>query len=381
MPVLIRRCDLVPQYETLKDEINEVIQGVLSSGRYVLAENVSAFEKEFAEYLGIKHAIGVNSGTDALMLALWALNLNKGDEVITTAFTAIPTYSAIRHVGATPILVDIDPDTFLMDLHEVEKAISKKTRAIVAVHLFGNGVDIAALRQIAPSSVFIVEDACQAHGTSVRGAFAGSLGNIGAFSFYPTKNLGAYGDGGMVVTNSDEWAQTIKLRRQYGMINKDKFVCDGINSRLDEIQAAVLRVKLKYLDHMNRRRAELAQIYGKNLPLDFITPQKIEPDVKSAHHVYAAVCSGWRDELVDHLKEKNIETNIYYTMPLNKQVGYLNSENRTPDLPFAESVAKRIIALPFYPEIEKRSISDVVSAIKEFFVDTATSLAISTDFS
>ena len=366
---LIRRCDLVPQYKKFANEINEAVESVLSSGRYVLAENVIAFEKEFADYLGMNHAIGVNSGTDALMLSLWALNLNKGDEVITTSFTAIPTYSAICHVGATPVLVDIDPDTFLMDLQMVERAISKKTKAIVVVHLFGNVVDVEELRNVLPPDVFIIEDCAQAHGASIRGRLAGSLGDIGAFSFYPTKNLGAYGDGGMVVTDNADWAEIVKLRRTYGMINKDEFVTNGINSRLDEIQAAILRVKLKYLDGMNSRRTELAHIYENSLPQEHVKPQEVQAGVQSVYHVYAALCSERRDELVLHLSQRDIETNVYYPMPINKQAGYLKTWETTRDFHAAETVGKHIIALPFYPEIETGALLTVAGEIKRFYAD------------
>ena len=198
---MIWRCDLVPQYEAYKAEIDEAINKVFYSGQYTLGKNVEEFEEEFSEYIGCKYGVGVNSGTDALMLALWCFDIEKGDEVITTPFTAIPTYSAIRHVGATPVFVDIEPDTFLIDLNKIENAITEKTKAVVPVHLFGNVVDIEKLRNIVGPDIFILEDCAQAHGASIRGRRVGSMGNVSAFSFYPTKNLGGYGDGGMVMTD------------------------------------------------------------------------------------------------------------------------------------------------------------------------------------
>ena len=364
---MIWRCDLVPQYEAYQDEINEAIQRVLRSGRYVLGENVAAFEEEFASYIGCQCGVGVNSGTDALMLALWCFNLQKGDEVITTPFTAIPTYSAIRHVGATPVFVDVDPATFLMDLKQVEKALTAKTRAIVPVHLFGNVVDIEKLREIVGPDVFILEDCAQSHGASIRGKMSGSIGDIAAFSFYPTKNLGGYGDGGMVLTNCKDFAEMVRLRRMYGMINKDEFITDGINSRLDELQAAILRVKLRYLDQMNRRRQELATIYENLLDDSFIKPQLVKDGVNAVYHVYSILCTERRDELMMYLEGKNIQTNVYYPMPLSQQRGYKNTFQTSVELPVTAEVSKRIIALPFYSEISAETLAFVANSINEFY--------------
>lgn len=366
---MIWRCDLVPQYEAYQNEINEAIQRVLRSGRYVLGENVAAFEAEFSSYIGCDYGIGVNSGTDALMLALWCFNLKKGDEVITTPFTAIPTYSAIRHVGATPIFVDIDPATFLMDLKQVEKVLTEKTRAIVPVHLFGNMVDIDQLRAIVGPDIFILEDCAQSHGASIRSKMSGSLGDIAAFSFYPTKNLGGYGDGGMVLTNRKDFADMVRLRRMYGMINKDEFITDGINSRLDELQAAILSVKLKYLDQMNQRRRELASIYGKLLPSPFIKPQVFEEEVRGIYHVYSALCTDRRDELMSYLGSKSIQVNVYYPMPLSEQQGYKKNESVSVKLPMTTKVSERIIALPFYPEIPLKTLEYVADQIHNFYLD------------
>jgi len=364
---MIRRCDLVPQYELYKHEIQTAINDVLESGRYTLGENVESFEKEFSAYIGCKHGIGVNSGTDALMLALWCIDIQEGDEVITTPFTAIPTYAAIRHVGATPIFVDIDPNTFLIDLNKIQDAITDKTKAIVPVHLFGNIVDIEKLRDIIGLDIFIIEDCAQAHGGTIRGKKAGSLGDLSAFSFYPTKNLGGYGDGGMVLTNNQEYNDYIIKKHQYGMISKDEFIIDGVNSRLDEIQAAILRIKLKYLDSMNDRRSILANMYNDLLDTRFITPQYIKSNVQSVYHVYSVICKTARNDLIKYLDNLSIQTNVYYPMPITKQKGYINSFKENQALINTDYVSNSIITLPFYSEIETETLSIVAENINLFF--------------
>lgn len=356
---MIWRCDLTAQYLELKAEVDEAIQRVLQSGRYVLADETRAFEEEFARYLGVEHAVGVNSGTDAIMMALWALGVGRGDEVITTPFTAIPTYSAIRHIGATAVFVDIDPRTFLMDLDQVAAAITPRTRAVVPVHLFGNVIDIPRLRDLVGADIKIMEDCAQSHGATIGGRQTGSFGDASAFSFYPTKNLGAYGDGGLVATNDRAVADLVRSRRMYGMISKDEFVEDGINTRLDEMQAAVLRVKLRHLDTMNARRRAVADLYRELLP-PVMTPQDIPAGVVPNYHVYAATCAGDRDGLVAALDARQIQTNIYYPMPLTKQKGYRGA---TPPLEATLAVSRRIIALPMYPEIPEATVRTVAEAI------------------
>ncbi len=366
MKATIWRCDLVPQYEAYQAEIDGAIRRVLGSGRYVLGDNVAAFEAEFSAYVGVSHGVGVNSGTDALILALVAAGIGPGDEVITTPFTAIPTYSAIRHTGATTVFADIDPETMLMDLGNVERALSPRTRAIVAVHLFGNAVDVEALRQIAGPGVFLLEDCAQAHGASVRGVRVGALGDAAAFSFYPTKNLGGYGDGGMVTTRDPALAEVIRRRRMYGMINKDAFTSDGINSRLDELQAAILRVKLGYLDAMNARRRALAARYAELLPGAFLRPQVVRPGVEPVHHVHAALCRDRRDELVAFLEQEGIQSNVYYPMPLPHQEAYRRVFPDVPKVPVAEEICRRVIALPLYPEMPEAIVERVAAAIGRF---------------
>lgn len=363
----IWRCDLVSQFLAYQDELRNAMERVLISGRYILAQEVEAFECEFSAYVGSPHGLGVNSGTDALLMPLWLMNLEPGDEIITTPFTAIPTYSAIRHAGATPVFVDIEPDTFLLDVEKVEQALTPRTKAIVPVHLFGNAVDVVRLREIAGPDIFILEDCAQSHGAKVHGRMTGSIGDAAAFSFYPTKNLGGYGDGGLITTLRAEWNQIMRRKRMYGMINKDEFVMDGINTRLDELQAAMLRVKLRHLDAMNAQRRHLAQLYGELLDPRFIAPQVIRPSVEPVFHVYAARCKERRDDLLLHLERNGIQANVYYPKPTTRQVGYQTAFTRQFDLPVTEEVCRDIIALPFYPELPEETLRKVAGTVNAFF--------------
>ncbi len=362
---MIWRCDLVPQYEKYKKEINESIERVLKSGRYILSSEVAEFEKEFAKYLGVNYSIAVGNGTDGLTLSLMALGIGKGDEVITTPFTAIPTVSAIIDSGAKPVFVDINPDTFLIDLTKVRDAITSKTKAIIPVHIFGNVVDIPKLREIV-GNIRIIEDASQSHGSKIKGIQSGTMGDLGVFSFYPSKNLGAYGDGGMIVTNNKEWADKIRLLRMYGMVDKDNIIINGINSRLDELQAAILRVKLKYLDKMNIVRNEIAERYKKELNAEFFKHQKIPEEVFSNYHVFVSRFKGKREALIKYLEENQIQTNIYYLIPLHLQKANKFLGLKEGDFPQAEKLCKEVIALPLYPEFEKSQQDYVIKYINEF---------------
>jgi len=362
---LIWRCDLIPQYEAYKEEIHEAINRVLASGRYILGNEVATFEKEFAEYLGSEFAVGVANGTDALTLSLMVLGVGHGDEVITTPFTAIPTVSAIIDTGAKPVFVDVHEDTFLMDLSKVEAAITKRTKAVIPVHIFGNVVDIPELKQMV-KGIPIIEDACQAHGSMLNGKKAGSFGDLATFSFYPTKNLGAYGDGGMIVTNSAEYAKKAKLLRMYGMVDYNHIVINGINSRLDEIQAAILKVKLKYLDEMNRKRNITAKRYIDELNPEYFSHQRIDNSVYSNYHVFVSRFRGSRNKLIEYLEIKKIQTNIYYLMPL-----YIQEANKFLDIkkgyfPVVEKLCDEVIALTMYPELKMETQEFVIKEIKRF---------------
>jgi dTDP-4-amino-4,6-dideoxygalactose transaminase len=355
------RCDLVPQYAAYREEIDAAIRRVLSSGRYVLASEVSDFEAEFARYVGVDHAVAVANGTDGLTLSLVVLGVGEGDEVLTSPFTAIPTVSAIVDAGATPRFADIDPDTFLMDIESAAEAITPRVKALMPVHIFGSVLDVPRLRQ-ACGGIPVIEDAAQAHGSRLGSRQAGSMGDLGVFSFYPTKNLGGYGDGGMVVTNDGELARRLRLARTYGMTDKDHTVAPGINSRLDEIQAAILRVKLRHLDAMNEQRSAIAEHYRKGLDPERFRPQVIPERVRSNYHVYAARVAGDRDGLIRRLETSGIQTNVYYPIPLHLQGALAHLGMEPGDLPAAERVCADVLALPMYPELPRESVERVIAA-------------------
>lgn len=362
---MIWRCDLVPQYKAYEEEIDKAIKRVLNSGRYILANEVTAFEKEFADYIGTKYAVGVANATDALTLSLMILDIKPGDEVITTPFTAIPTVSAIIDAGAKPVFVDVDEETFLMDIKKVKAAITKKTKAIIPVHIFGNVIDINDLKNVV-GDIPIIEDASQAHGSKLNNKNVGSFGVMGVFSFYPTKNLGAYGDGGIIVTDNEDYYKKAKLLRMYGMVDYNHIVINGINSRLDELQAAILRVKLKYLDDMNDKRNKIAKRYISKLNPEKFIHQKIESNIYSNYHVFVSRYNGNRQELIDYLNSKNIQTNIYYSMPIylqeaNKYLGIKKGE-----FPVVEKLCDEVIALPLYPELRIDTQEIIIQKINEF---------------
>lgn len=363
---MIFRCDLVPQYQRYQTEIDQAVRSVLESGIYTLGRNVAAFEKEFQEYLGAPYAIGVANGTDALMLALKLLGVGAGDEVITTPFSAIPTVSAIVAVGAKPVFVDVDPATFLMDITQVPAAITERTKAIMPVHIFGNVVDIPRLQQLTGNRLPILEDACQAHGSTLNGIKAGALGTLSAFSFYPTKNVGGYGDGGMVVAHTAEHAESLRRMRMYGMVDKDTIVTHGVNTRLDELQAAILRVKLRYLDEMNAARTAIVERYRKELRSDLFRHQEIPSNVVSNWHVFVSRFQGDREKFMAHLQAHDIQSNIYYPKPLpmqeaNRALGY-----RAGQLPKVEQLCQEAIALTLYPELPMKTLDHVIEVANAF---------------
>ena len=362
----IWRCDLVAQYHQYRDEINAAIQRVLTSGRYLLADEVQDFEKRFAAYVGRSFAVGVANGTDGLILALKAVGVQPGDEVITTPFTAIPTVMAIIAAGARPVFVDIDENTLLIDIAKVSEAVTSKTRAVMPVHLFGNVVDITVLRQQMPEGIAIIEDAAQAHGSKIGTRFAGALGEVAVFSFYPTKNLGGYGDGGMVVTDDPGLIRRLRLLHCYGMVDKDHVVTCGENSRLDEIQAAVLSVKLVYLDAMNQARRRIAEAYMQGLDSDRFRFQHITDGVLSNFHVLAIRVVGSRDQLVSHLDAQGIQTNVYYPLPLHLQQGLRYLGYDEGDFPVAEAVCQDVMALPMYPELDMGQVETVIQEMNRF---------------
>lgn len=363
---MIWRCDLLPQYKAYEPEILRAMRRVLDSGRYILADEVKAFEAEFSAYIGMPHGVSVANATDGLTLSLAALGIGRGDEVITTPFTAIPTVSAIIDSGAIPVFADIDPATCLIDIDAVRPLINRKTKAIMPVHLFGNVCDIPKLRSLMGKKIRIIEDASQAHGSLLNGRKAGSFGDLGVFSFYPTKNLGGYGDGGMVVTGDARLADRLRRIRMYGMVDKDHISEDGVNSRLDELQAAVLRVKLRHLDKMNEVRNRIARRYVAELRGDLFEHQVIPQSVVSNYHVFVARFKGDRDAFVAYMDGEGIQTNVYYPLPVHLQKAVKRLGYRKGDLPRAEGLCGEVVALPMYPELKETVLTRIIRAINRF---------------
>jgi dTDP-4-amino-4,6-dideoxygalactose transaminase len=363
----ILRCDLRPQAEELLPQLLQAAERVLRSGRYILGAELEAFEREFAEFLGVRYAVGVASGTEALFLALRAVGIGHGDEVIAPAFTAIPTVAAILMSGARPVLVDIDPQTYTLDPALVAAALSERTRAIVVVHLFGQSAEMEPLLRLATDAgVVLIEDAAQAHGSKHHGWMLGTFGRMGCFSFYPTKNLGAYGDAGMVVTDDAELAERLRLLRNYGQVSPYRSVLCGINSRLDELQAAFLRVKLPYLMGWNQRRARLAQLYQELLQIPQIRHPVVRPYNEVNWHVYV-VRAEQRDRLWEYLEAHGIQANVYYPVPIHLQEAYRFLGYREGDFPHSEAAAQEVLALPMFPELEEAQVEMVAAAIRRFY--------------
>lgn len=359
--------DFSSQRKRIGNEVKDAVGRVIDSQLFILNQNVAHLESQVASKIGSKFAIGVASGSDALYLALWALGIGPGDEVIVPPFTFFATAGAVSRTGATPVFADVDLKTFNLDPSQFERRISPKTKAVIPVHLFGLPCDMEAIMRIAKKhAISVVEDAAQSFGAAYDGKETAAIGDAGCLSFFPTKNLGGAGDGGMVTTVSEELADKIKMLRVHG--SKKKYVHDyiGINSRLDEIQAAVILTKLKYIDEWNASRQSLARHYNeglKELPLQ--TPQ-ISPKAVSTFHIYS-ILSDQRDALNAHLSKSGIGTGIYYPLPLHLQPCYASLGYKKGDFPVSESVASRILALPMYPELTTQSMDRVIQAIKAFY--------------
>jgi len=337
---------------------------VIESQKFLFGEELSYFEKEFSEYVGSKFAIGVNSGSDALFLALKGLGIKEGDEVVTVSHTFISTVDAIVRNGAVPVFVDIDPQTFCIDTSRIPKKITPQTKAIIPVHIYGHPTDMGPIIDIAKANnLYVVEDACQAHGAEYKGKKVGSIGDLGCFSFYPTKNLGAYGDAGMIVTSNKELADKLRMLRNYGQSQKYHYDFIGINSRLDEIQAAILRVKLKHLDEWNERRRGIARLYD-DLLADSGIARPVEKDyAKHVYHQYV-IRSKERSILQQRLKENEIQTLIHYPVPVHRQKAYVNSYFGNC-LPVTERICGEILSLPMHPWLSRDEISTIIKVIKK----------------
>lgn len=356
--------DLKAQYDPIKEEVRQSIAHTLEGMNLFLGESVQGFEQEFAKFCGAKFGVGVGSGTEALHLALIALEIGAGAEVITVSHTFIATSEAISHVGAKPVFVDIDPKTYTMDISQVESRITSKTRAIIPVHLYGQPTDMEPLLQIAQKyDLRVIEDACQAHGTEYRGKRVGALGDVSSFSFYFSKNLGAYGEAGMVVTNEAATAEKIRQLRNHGEERRNAHSIIGYNSRMDELQAGILRIKLRWLEEWNRQRRQNAYLYNKLLQnCATVTPYEADYGMH-VYHLYVIRC-GHRDRLRQRLNSQGIQTGIHYPVPVHLQQAFKMCGYRRGDLPVTEQIAQEILSLPMYPELTVEQIEYVAEAIK-----------------
>jgi dTDP-4-amino-4,6-dideoxygalactose transaminase len=362
--------DLKAQYATIRDEVRRAIDDVLESMQLTIGPNVKAFDQEFASYIGTKHSIGVGSGTDALQLAIRACGVSGGDEVITVSHTFFATVEAILYANARPILVDVDERSLLMDPAAVAAAITSKTKAIIPVHLYGRTVDLKPLRQIAQDrNIMIIEDAAQAHGALLDdGKKAGSGGRVNCFSFYCSKNLGAYGEAGSITTNDDRLAEELRALREHGQSTRYYHPVVGYNARLDEIQAAVLRIKLRRLDQWNARRRELARMYDERLKNSGVIVPEIPSDIR--RHVFYTytirVPGGRRDDLRTYLGERGIGTQIHYPVPIHMQQSAEFLGYRKGDMPVTEKVASEVLSLPMFAELTDEQLERVADSVRSF---------------
>ncbi|MGD0915459.1 MAG: DegT/DnrJ/EryC1/StrS family aminotransferase [Thermodesulfobacteriota bacterium] len=367
--------DLRRQYSRIKEEILSAIRKVHEKGRFILGEEVLAFEKEFAKYCGVRYGVGVASGTDAISVALKTAGIGEGDEVVTVANTFVATALAISFAGAKPVFVEIDPRTYTMDPGRLElllrrrkaKKEGRKIKALLPVHLYGHPAEMDSIMEIAKRyDLIVIEDACQAHGAKYNGKKAGSFGALGCFSFYPTKNLGGSGDGGMIVTDNEKYLEKLRLLRCYGEKKRYQHLLKGGNSRLDEIQAAILRVKLKYLDQWNSERRRKAKIYTELLaPSGAECPIEGE-GVKHVYHLYV-IRTRKRNSVQAFLKGKGIETLIHYPVPIYRQRAFRELGYQRGDLMMTEDFCGKILSLPFFPEIEESEMEEVAWAVQVFF--------------
>lgn len=386
--------DLKAQYKSISEDIDRVTKEVLSSAGYIMGKNVTEFEKEFAEYIGVKHAISVGNGTDALVIALKSLGIGPGDEVITATFTYFASAECISAVGATPVFVDVEKDTFNMDPSKLEEKITDKTKAIIPVHIFGQSADMDPINEIAKKhNLKVIEDACQAVGAKYKGKMIGTLGDAACFSFFPTKNLSCAGDGGMIVTDDDDIATIARALRTHGsgetgqkaynLLNNiteevetskdgDDTVYNplkyynyliGFNSRLDAIQGAILRVKLPHLDSWNNGRRRVAKIYNEAFKESNVVAPLVREENEPIYHQYVLQCDD-REAMLNKLKEKGVATGVYYPIPLHLQKVYADLGYKEGDMPVAEYLSHRTFAIPVYPELTEEQINYIIDSIK-----------------
>ena len=361
---MIRAVDFEREFKDTSEELRVAVERVLKSGWFILGAETNAFEDEFSTFVGAKYGIAVNSGSDAIYLVLKALGVSKGDEVITVSHTFISTVDAIARNQAQPVFTDIDPETYCMDTSQIESKITGRTKVILPVHLYGHPARMEPIMEIAKANnLFVVEDACQAHGAEYKGRKTGGIGTAGCFSFYPTKNLGCFGDGGMIVTSNKELAEKLRMLRNYGQSQKHHHDIVGINSRLDEIQAAILRVKLKHLDEYNERRRKLAALYNELLA-DSAVVRPVEKDyAKHVYHLYV-IRTKERDKLRQRLSENEVQTLIHYPVAVHKQKAYAKPGSDIR-LPVTEKACEEVISLPLYPTMGEEEIYEVAQEIRK----------------
>ncbi len=372
----IPQLDLVTQYKSIKNEIDDAILDVLEKGHFIIGENVKKIEESIASFVGVKHAIGVASGTDALLISLMAIGIKPGDEVITTPFTFFATAGSIARLYAKPVFVDIDPKTYNIDPNKLEEMLKKryssKMKAIIPVHLYGQCADMDPILELAKKyNLKVIEDAAQSLGATYKGKQSGSMGDFGTFSFFPTKNLGAYGDGGMIVTNDDELAEKARILRVHGAKPKYYHSVVGLNSRLDEIQAAVLNVKFKYLPKWIEQKRKVAEVYNKlfveGLSGRVVTPYEAPYNYHTYHQYTIRVSADKRDNLRAYLKEQGIGTSVYYPLPLHLQKCFNYLGYKEGDFPESEKASKEVLSLPMYPEISNEKLKLVHNLIYKFY--------------
>ncbi|MCX5800975.1 MAG: DegT/DnrJ/EryC1/StrS family aminotransferase [Candidatus Eisenbacteria bacterium] len=360
--------DLQAQYGSIKNEIDGVMAEVILKSAFVGGPYVKSFEKAFAQSCGVRHCIGVGSGTDALFITLKALGIGEGDEVITAANTFIATSEAVTQAGARVVFVDADPKTYNIDTGKIEQKITPRTKAVIPVHLYGQPADMDPILELARRrGLRVIEDAAQAHAAVYKGRQVGSFGDAACFSFYPGKNLGAYGDGGAIVTNSDELALKVRMFANHGRVDKYDHEVEGVNSRLDGLQAAILGVKLRHLPEWTEKRRKNARLYGELLKgADVVTPVQIR-DVKAVYHLYVIRVNGSRrKQLQEHLKSKGVATGIHYPIALPNLKAYAYLKHSETDFPEATKASHEVLSLPMYPELDDSQVQYVAASIKEF---------------
>jgi len=364
----VKFIDFNPQYQAIKKEIETNLHAVYEKSNFILGQEVKDFEAAFSQYCEAKYGVGVNSGTDAIFIALKALGIGKGDEVIVPTFTFIATALGVSYTGAKPVFVDVESGTCNMDAAQIKAAVTKRTKAIMVVHMYGQPADMEEIKAIAKKyKLFLIEDAAQAHGARYQGKRIGSLGDVACFSFYPTKGLGAFGDGGMVITNNQKIADMARMYRDYGRRDRYEHLFIGYNTRLDTVQAVVLMQKLKFLDEWNRMRAQAAEHYRdllKNVKgIELLSPKEGRTHV---YQTFAIRVLNGRDKLSSHLQDKGIGVLIHYPIPVHLQKAYKDLGYKRGDFPAAEKLSKQVLSLPMYPHITKEQIEEVCQSIKEY---------------